>query len=619
LWLFVVQKTSESTCHHAQKNWRRRDKRSGSFANCRYELKQAPFREKIMKFTFSRLAKMSSISPMYAPSPLVGAQTLQAESSNLSAGVSFQATTDIGGGQNATSIGSSDYLEWNISVATAGSYQLTSRSATWAAASFAIQVDGSTVATLSMPATYTGSGSKTQTWASFVSPTFNLTAGSHKLRVAFKSSGQNLNWVSLAAVAQGQSKVEIRMPVVDDFLYLSVNGLRTRVGHYGGQDPNTWYDITRLFRNGANAVRVQAANGGGVGQVDVEIRVNGGTPVRASCLASTGCAVVDGDMFYDQPITLPSLSLPVSGAVSVTSALPGKIYLNDEYTGLSTPATLNLPVGKQLIGVGVSNDTPGAYSGKFYQKEITVGAAAMTVDFPSSAVAVAATPVKIALLPVRRSYDAALNRTALLSNADVTKMEKVIAATRTKWLEPFSYGLSTWAVTTLPVVENWTAPIEHTCSVLEQPAYSSLLGQYDFILVFGSETDSAGRLYGGTGAYSTGDCVAIPNTGIEGPSDTPNGFVLHEFLHQYEGKQADYHRLYGGSEGLHGAEEHGYFPTYNNEAEWVAWYRTFIRGQVGETVSMKPGTATPAPLVAPNYYVGTFGSIKYGLKIPAPR
>jgi hypothetical protein len=155
---------------------------------------------------------------------------------------------------------------------------------------------------------------------------------------------------------------------------------------------------------------------------------------------------------------------------------------------------------------------------------------------------------------------------------------------------------------------------------LELPQYAPYLTPYDVVIVLHSEKDANGvRFFGGSGGYSTGQCVSFSNASDDslGPND-PQQLFLHEVLHQYEGNQQSYHWLYVGAEGLHGSEEHG-FPQATPSEGWNEWYRHFIRGQAGETVAMRPGITLQTPPTNPSYWVGTFSSIKYGMRSPAPR
>lgn len=121
-----------------------------------------------------------------------------------------------------------------------------------------------------------------------------------------------------------------------------------------------------------------------------------------------------------------------------------------------------------------------------------------------------------------------------------------------------------------------------------------------------------------------GRCLAVlePAGGSERnhrQSDSgQNLLFLHEILHQYEGNQQSYHSLYIGAEGLRGSEEHG-FPNATVSEGWNEWYRTFLRGQAGELVTMRPGITLQTPPTNPSYCMGTFSSMKYGMRSPAPR
>src|SRR5262249_15688852 len=119
------------------------------------------------------------------PPPPAGrsiASNLEAESNDQAMNVQFETTTDTGGGTNAGWITSGSYIEWNVNVPASGSYRVTTRSASTAASSYAIQVDGAQVATNNI--SNTGGW---QTWQSFTTSAFNMTAGVHKLRIAFTS------------------------------------------------------------------------------------------------------------------------------------------------------------------------------------------------------------------------------------------------------------------------------------------------------------------------------------------------------------------------------------------------------------------------------------------------
>ncbi len=125
------------------------------------------------------------------------ASNLEAEANDGQAGVQFQACTDVGGGQNAGFISNGSFVQWSVNVPVAGNYAVTTRSATWATASLQILLDGKVVSPLSLPPTWSGSGAQFQTWRSFTSTRFPVSAGVHTLKILFTSGNQNLNYVRL--------------------------------------------------------------------------------------------------------------------------------------------------------------------------------------------------------------------------------------------------------------------------------------------------------------------------------------------------------------------------------------------------------------------------------------
>jgi hypothetical protein len=552
------------------------------------------------------------------------ADNLEAEDHDGMAGLQYEATTDVGGGQNAGWIDAGDHVEWRVNVPRNGSYALTTRSATWSAAGLRVLVDGAVRADLALPSTWTGGANQYQTWASFETAAFDLTAGEHVIRLQFTSGGQNLNYVKLSERNGPRSLVEIRTPYVDDYFFLSVNGVRHRLGYWGMDESlaSSWRDISPLFKGGVNDVRVQAMNGGGPGGLDVEIRVDGGTPTRIVCPSADCETIADAALFIDRAVTLPPLNLPAAQQVTITSEHEGEIYINDEYTGLSTPATLELAPGTYTVGLGVSHDVPGAYEGRFFEREIAVSSAALSVDMQSQGEGLGVVrPVRIGLLPIRTVTSPRAPAPGVLSEADLQKTLAQFRATSEKLVEPLSYGLSAWDVTLLPMVTDRVVDMDYTCGLLEDPAYAGLVNQFDTVAIVHSEEDADGNhFFGGVGGYSVGHCISVPNTtGDHAPDDQPQPLFLHEMLHQVEGSQEREHHLFNGAEGLHGAEEHGYTHDWGLETDWLAWYRVFMRGQAGEVLGMRPGLHLEAPPASPSFYTGVFSIVRHGMRTPAPR
>lgn len=417
------------------------------------------------------------------------------------------------------------------------------------------------------------------------------------------------------------SVVEVRAPHADDIVYLLVNGVRHRVAHWQAEQ-SSFIDVSSWFVGGNNDVRLLVVNAIGGQGVDFEMRVDGVTVADVQC-DGAGCGpILDTTTYLDREITLPPLNLPAARTVTVTSPTPGKIYLNDDFTGLTTPATLSLPAGQHRIGLGVSNDVPGQYSGAFYEESVTVGASNVSVTVGDEPALGHQYASRIAVVPVRTARVATTGAEAVLDDAWVPKFAAHFRATSDDWVEPFSYGLNRWDITVLPMEEelevispDYEAFQGSACQLLENPKYAALLDTYDTVVFQLSNQLPNGDFIGNGNATMGGRCGQIPKHWIDGqPDGEPLSVILHEMLHSYETHEQT--TLYSaiGVEGVHGAEERGYqFTGPQGEPAWTEWQRYFVRGQVPELASMRPGDLIPQPVSAPDYHVGVFRSMRHGL------
>jgi alpha-N-arabinofuranosidase len=110
--------------------------------------------------------------------------------------VDVEASSDSGGGFNVGWIASGEWLEYAISVQTAGYYDLSARVASpYSGKSFAVLIDGADVSG-GMAVPITGGW---QNWQTVIRPSIYLAAGTHSATVKALTDGFNLNWVSLNA------------------------------------------------------------------------------------------------------------------------------------------------------------------------------------------------------------------------------------------------------------------------------------------------------------------------------------------------------------------------------------------------------------------------------------
>jgi hypothetical protein len=153
--------------------------------------------------------------------------TIQAESYSAMSGIQTEATTDIGSGQNIGWIDANDWMDYNVTVNTAGTYNVQFRIAGWnAAAQLQLKKGATVLATVNVP--NTGGG---QIWQT-VSANVPLVAGTQTLRVHVVASGFNFNWMNFVLGGARTSTLETKSETDDrgilkgypnpvkDFLYI---------------------------------------------------------------------------------------------------------------------------------------------------------------------------------------------------------------------------------------------------------------------------------------------------------------------------------------------------------------------------------------------------------------
>ncbi len=122
--------------------------------------------------------------------------TLQAEAFTAMSGVELENCSDTGGGQDVGHFDADDYIEFKISVATAGSFTLDYRLATAnGSTGFEVWVDGAKAVDV-MAVPNTGGW---QTWITKTSAPFAMTAGNHTLRLKSVGKEWNINWLKVSA------------------------------------------------------------------------------------------------------------------------------------------------------------------------------------------------------------------------------------------------------------------------------------------------------------------------------------------------------------------------------------------------------------------------------------
>jgi beta-glucanase (GH16 family) len=130
--------------------------------------------------------------------PAGSSVTLQAEAANVNNGMTVEACSDAGGGQDMGYIDAGDYLVWNgINFPTSGTYNIEYRVASGASGgtiSSDLNAGSIQLGNTAIPAT-----GGWQNWTT-VSKTVNVNAGTYNFGIYAQTSGYNLNWVRITKV-----------------------------------------------------------------------------------------------------------------------------------------------------------------------------------------------------------------------------------------------------------------------------------------------------------------------------------------------------------------------------------------------------------------------------------
>ena len=130
--------------------------------------------------------------------PAPSSITLQAESANVNNGMTVEACSDAGGGQDMGFIDAGDYLVWNnVNFPTSGSYTIEYRVASGANGG-TISSDLNAGSTQFGNTAVPGTGGW-QTWTT-VSKTVSVNAGTYNFGIYAQTGGYNLNWVRITKV-----------------------------------------------------------------------------------------------------------------------------------------------------------------------------------------------------------------------------------------------------------------------------------------------------------------------------------------------------------------------------------------------------------------------------------
>jgi predicted esterase len=147
-------------------------------------------------FNWWEIANSSTSTNTAPPPPPPSSGTIHIEAENYvnMNGVQTENTTDVGGGQNVGYIDTGDWMDYNLNVALAGTYQVNLRVASPNGGQLQIRNSaGAILATVNVPAT-----GAWQNWQT-VTSSITLPAGTQTLRIYASSNGWNINWWEIGA------------------------------------------------------------------------------------------------------------------------------------------------------------------------------------------------------------------------------------------------------------------------------------------------------------------------------------------------------------------------------------------------------------------------------------
>jgi hypothetical protein len=388
-------------------------------------------------------------------------------------------------------------------------------------------------------------------------------------------------------ISANNKEIYIRVYNVDDFARLYINGV-TRVALGYGMDTGK-IKINNYLVNGLNDLRFVTRNigdskPGNVMTYGYQVWVDDQIEFDEQCDQSgvIGCnndLKYPGGKTYDKTIKINiNNSRNKKYSLSITSEVQGMIYLNGEYTGKKTPASLLLSDGQYRIGLGGDNNR--------YQESTVLISKNQQLKL-KDANWLPNKPWKVLLLAIRKANlgpGKGNHQMAYLSDHDISVAYNDLIEVDRRWVRPFSFGLVSWDISQ-QIIENIPARITDQWDhinhdlFLQEADLTNLTKKYDAIVYFWPRMPSSKDPWNQAGAVGGGSLMSIPNTWVRLIQQSPREVWLHEWLHVAEAVSND-RGYFKGVDGLHGAEIHNY--KKGSEGEWLHWYRDYMRGSVIE-------------------------------------
>ncbi|MFM7021469.1 MAG: putative Ig domain-containing protein, partial [Flavobacteriales bacterium] len=277
-------------------------------------------------------------------------------------GVDVEISGDfLGGVYNVGGTGGGEWLKYSVNVTTAGSFTLQARVASPIGGSFRVEIDGTTIATFSVP-----NNGYWQLFQNLTASTPVLSAGNHTMRIYIINGGFNLNNVSFlpntppivssASTATGS--------IGNPFSYnITASNTPTSYGATGLPSGLILNTSTGAITGtpvaaGTSTVTLSATNAIGTGTKTLTLTVNLTTPVITSASAAAGGA---GQFFY---YGITASGLPTSYNAT---GLPSGLSVNSSTGAITgTAATIGTSIvtlsATNAVGTGTKTLTINIYA-----------------------------------------------------------------------------------------------------------------------------------------------------------------------------------------------------------------------------------------------------------------
>ena len=276
--------------------------------------------------------------------------TIQAEAYSAMSGIQTETTSDVGGGQNVGYMEPNDWMDYNISAPSAGTYNLALRIASPnTGTQVSVRSGSTTLATVNVP--------NTGGWQSFqtVTVNVNLASGNQTIRLTNAGSATgylwNLNWIQFSTVSTGGGGSYTTIPAtIQAEAYTAMSGvqLETTTDVGGGQnvgwiDANDWMDYNiNVPTAGSYTLNLRVASLNGGGQVAVR---NGSTTLATVNVPNTAGW---------QTFQTVSTTVNLSAGNQTIRLLANTGGFNINWLQFANSATTNLTVRARGIGTGVN-------------------------------------------------------------------------------------------------------------------------------------------------------------------------------------------------------------------------------------------------------------------------